>query len=102
MIMLGLLCGLVAASGAMPTAPPDAPTQLLLEYLPSPVLGVDVPRPRFRCFLCGGGGALVKEYQWHRSCAHTQTQRGAVFSVDKELMFYVTKRNEELSWPEPE
>ena len=35
------------AAGEAAAAAPAAPHGLLLEYLPAPVLGVDVPKPRF-------------------------------------------------------
>ena len=45
------LMGLSLAEAAPAAAGPAAPHTLLLEYLPSPVLGIDVPMPRFSWML---------------------------------------------------
>ena len=52
------LMSLILAEAAPAAAGPAAPHTLLLEYLPSPVLGIDVPMPRFSWMLSDDARAV--------------------------------------------
>jgi hypothetical protein len=61
-----LLAGGGSAAAAVPAAPiaPAAPTDLLVEYRPSPVFGVDSPQPRFSWTLSSAErGVSASAYQ---------------------------------------
>ena len=55
--MLPLVVLAAASALGADAAAPSAPHSLLAEYLPSPVLGIDVPKPRFSWVLPADEGA---------------------------------------------